>query len=52
MGTTLNVAEREWRTLHLPPFGTVEVDITAQPSGNTLYFTCSMELYTDQIVFL
>lgn len=35
----------------LPPAGTVQVDIPAQVSGSTLYFTCSMGMYTGQIVF-
>ena len=35
----------------LPPSGTVQVDIPAQEKGNTLYFTCSMGMYTGQIVF-
>lgn len=35
----------------LPPVGTIQVDIPAQESGSTLYFTCSMGMYTGQIVF-
>ena len=35
----------------LPPTGTVQVDIPAQEKGSTLYFTCSMGMYTGQIVF-
>jgi uncharacterized protein len=35
----------------LPPSGTVQVDIPAQEKGDTLYFTCSMGMYTGQIVF-
>jgi sulfite exporter TauE/SafE len=31
--------------------GTVKVSIPAQPKGTTLYFTCSMGMYTGQIVF-
>jgi sulfite exporter TauE/SafE len=35
----------------LPTTGTVQVDIPAQEKGSTLYFTCSMGMYTGQIVF-
>lgn len=35
----------------LPPSGNVQVDIPAQEKGSTLYFTCSMGMYTGQIVF-
>lgn len=35
----------------LPPIGTVQVDIPAQEAGSTLYFTCSMGMYTGQIDF-
>ena len=35
----------------LPPVGTVQVNIPAQEKGSTLYFTCSMGMYTGQIVF-
>jgi sulfite exporter TauE/SafE len=35
----------------LPPSGTVQVDIPAQEKGSTMYFTCSMGMYTGQIVF-
>ena len=35
----------------LPPIGTVQVDIPAQTAGTTLYFTCSMGMYTGQIEF-
>jgi hypothetical protein len=35
----------------LPDTGTVQVDIPAQKSGSTLFFTCSMGMYTGQIVF-
>lgn len=35
----------------LPETGTVSVDIPAQPAGTTLFFTCSMGMYTGQIVF-
>ena len=35
----------------LPPVGTVQLDIPAQEKGSTLYFTCSMGMYTGQIVF-
>lgn len=35
----------------LPPAGTVQVDIPAQEKDSTLYFTCSMGMYTGQIVF-
>ena len=35
----------------LPPVGTVQVDIPAQEKGSTLYFTCSMGMYTGQILF-
>ena len=35
----------------LPDTGTVQVNIPAQPKGSTLFFTCSMGMYTGQIVF-
>jgi sulfite exporter TauE/SafE len=35
----------------LPDTGTVQVNIPAQEKGNTLFFTCSMGMYTGQIVF-
>jgi sulfite exporter TauE/SafE len=35
----------------LPASGTVQVDIPAQPAGTKLFFTCSMGMYTGQIVF-
>jgi uncharacterized protein len=35
----------------LPPSGTVQVSIPAQEEGSALYFTCSMGMYTGQIVF-
>ena len=35
----------------LPPVGKVQIDIPAQEKGSTLYFTCSMGMYTGQIVF-
>jgi uncharacterized protein len=35
----------------LPPSGTTQVSIPAQEKGSTLYFTCSMGMYTGQIVF-
>jgi len=35
----------------LLPFGTVQVNIPAQEKGSTLYFTCSMGMYTGRIVF-
>jgi len=35
----------------LPDTGTVQVNIPAQPSGTRLFFTCSMGMYTGQIVF-
>jgi len=35
----------------LPATGTVQVDIPAQPAGSRLFFTCSMGMYTGQIVF-
>ncbi|MDQ2691353.1 MAG: sulfite exporter TauE/SafE family protein, partial [Chloroflexota bacterium] len=35
----------------LPDTGTVQVDIPAQAKGSTLFFTCSMGMYTGQIVF-
>jgi uncharacterized protein len=34
----------------LPDTGTIQVDIPAQAKGNTLFFTCSMGMYTGQIV--
>ena len=35
----------------LPPVGTVQVNLPAQEKGSILYFTCSMGMYTGQIVF-
>lgn len=35
----------------LPATGTVQVNIPAQEAGSTLFFTCSMGMYTGQIVF-
>jgi sulfite exporter TauE/SafE len=35
----------------LPDTGTVQVNIPAQAKGNTLFFSCSMGMYTGQIVF-
>jgi uncharacterized protein len=35
----------------LPETGTVAVDISPQPAGTTMRFTCSMGMYTGQIVF-
>ncbi len=35
----------------LPDTGTVQVSIPAQGKGNRLFFTCSMGMYTGQIVF-
>jgi uncharacterized protein len=35
----------------LPDTGTVQVNIPAQEQGSTLYFTCSMGMYTGRIVF-
>jgi sulfite exporter TauE/SafE len=35
----------------LPDTGTVQVSIPAQPAGTRLFFTCSMGMYTGQIVF-
>jgi sulfite exporter TauE/SafE len=35
----------------LPDTGTVQVNIPAQKKGSTLFFTCSMGMYTGQIVF-
>jgi sulfite exporter TauE/SafE len=35
----------------LPPIGTVQVDIPAQEKGSTIYFTCSMGMYTGRIIF-
>ena len=35
----------------LPDTGTVQVSIPAQGKGSTLFFTCSMGMYTGQIVF-
>jgi uncharacterized protein len=35
----------------LPDTGTVQVSIPAQAKGSKLYFTCSMGMYTGQIVF-
>jgi sulfite exporter TauE/SafE len=35
----------------LPDTGTMQVSIPAQPKGTTIFFTCSMGMYTGQIVF-
>lgn len=35
----------------LPDTGTVQVEIPAQPRGSSIFFTCSMGMYTGQIVF-
>lgn len=35
----------------LPDTGTVQVDIPARPTGTRIFFTCSMGMYTGQIVF-
>jgi uncharacterized protein len=35
----------------LPDTGTVQISIPAQPKGTRLFFTCSMGMYTGQIVF-
>ena len=35
----------------LPDTGTVQVNIPAQPAGTKLFFTCSMGMYTGQIIF-
>ncbi len=35
----------------LPPIGSVQVDIPAQEKGTEMFFTCSMGMYTGQIVF-
>ncbi|MBV6396159.1 MAG: hypothetical protein HFACDABA_01752 [Anaerolineales bacterium] len=35
----------------LPASGTVQVNIPPQPAGTKLFFTCSMGMYTGQIVF-
>ena len=35
----------------LPDTGTVQVSIPAQATGSKLYFTCSMGMYTGQIIF-
>jgi sulfite exporter TauE/SafE len=35
----------------LPDTGTVQVSIPAQAAGSKLYFTCSMGMYTGQILF-
>ncbi len=35
----------------LPDTGTVQVSIPAQPKGTRLFFTCSMGMYTGQILF-
>jgi sulfite exporter TauE/SafE len=35
----------------LPDTGRVQVNIPAQAKGSTIYFTCSMGMYTGQIVF-
>ena len=35
----------------LPDTGTIQVNIPAQEKGSTLYFTCSMGMYTGRIVF-
>ena len=35
----------------LPDTGSVQVNVPAQKKGSTLFFTCSMGMYTGQIVF-
>lgn len=35
----------------LPDTGTVQVNIPAQAKGSTMFFTCSMGMYTGQIIF-
>ncbi len=35
----------------MPETGTVTVDIPAQPAGTKMFFTCSMGMYTGQIIF-
>ena len=35
----------------LPDTGIMQVSIPAQPKGTTMFFTCSMGMYTGQIVF-
>lgn len=35
----------------LPDSGTVQVDIPPQPAGTRMFFTCSMGMYTGQIIF-
>ncbi len=35
----------------LPDTGTMQVSIPSQPKGTTIFFTCSMGMYTGQIVF-
>lgn len=35
----------------LPDTGTIQVNIPAQKAGSTLFFTCSMGMYTGQIIF-
>jgi hypothetical protein len=35
----------------LPDTGTVKVNIPAQEKGSTMFFTCSMGMYTGRIVF-
>ncbi|HUE97695.1 MAG TPA: sulfite exporter TauE/SafE family protein [Anaerolineales bacterium] len=35
----------------LPATGTVQINVPAQEKGSTLFFTCSMGMYTGQIVF-
>ena len=35
----------------LPETGTVQVEIPAQTAGTRIFFTCSMGMYTGQIVF-
>jgi uncharacterized protein len=35
----------------LPDTGTVQVNIPAQKAGTTMFFTCSMGMYTGQIIF-
>ncbi len=35
----------------LPDTGTVQVSVPAQEKGSTLYFTCSMGMYTGRIIF-
>lgn len=35
----------------LPDTGTIQVNIPAQPAGTKIFFTCSMGMYTGQIIF-